>query len=389
MSIMKFVTTVLIGVKMKIGITVDCLNDNFTGVSNYTYSLIEHLSHQDKNRNSLHLINYEKNQFFNQLNNIEINNPFKVLKTYGWYPYLIRKLRKCDLDIIHNPSQIPTYIKANQKYILTVHDLTPFIVPSESKFGRSTIYKILFPRTLKNADKIIAVSHNTKKDLINYFKIPDDKIRVIHLAANEKFKPLGNQEIRTFRDKYGLNFPFILYVGTLEGRKNIPFLIKSFFELRSKYKDVKLVIAGKKGWKYKNVFSTIEELNLNNEIIFTGYVPEEDLPGLYNAATLFVYPSLYEGFGLPPLEAMACGCPVITSNTSSLPEVVGGAGIMVDPHDFKELASVMHEILNNTILRENLTKKGLERSKLFSWEKCARETNEVYKEVYLMPDELE
>lgn len=368
---------------MKIGIIVDSLNDNFAGISNYTYNLVENLSKLDtNNNNAFQLINYEKNQHFSQLKTIEINNPFKVLKTYGWYPYLIRKLKKFDLDIVHNPSQIPTYVKAKQKYILTVHDLTPFIVPSESKFGRPTIYKILFPRTLKNADKIIADSYNTKKDLINYFKIPDDKIRVIYLAANEKFKPLGNHEIYAFKDKYSLNFPFILYVGTLEGRKNIPHLIKSFCELRKKYKDIKLVIAGKKGWKYKNIFSTIDELNLNKEIIFTGYVPEEDLPGLYNAATLFVYPSLYEGFGLPPLEAMACGTPVITSNSSSLPEIVGNAGIIVDPFNIKELADSMHKVLTNSALKIDLSKKGLERAKMFCWEKCARETFELYEEVY-------
>lgn len=366
---------------MKIGIIADSLNDNFTGVSNYTYNLIDNLSNLDNNDDVFQLINYKTNQHFSQLKTIKINNPFRVLKTYGWYPYLIRKLKKFDLDIIHNPSQIPTYVKAKQKYILTVHDLTPFIVPSESKFGRPTIHKILFPRTLRNADKIIADSYNTKKDLINYFKIPADKIRVIYLAASEKFKPLDNQGIYTFKEKYGFNFSFILYVGTLEGRKNIPFLIKSFYEFRKKSQNVKLVIAGKKGWKYKNIFSMIDELNLNNEIIFTGYVPEEDLPGLYSSADLFVYPSIYEGFGLPPLEAMACGCPVITSNISSLPEVVGDAGIMVDPYNVDELSSAMYKVLNDSVLRKDLVTKGLNRAKMFNWEKCAKDTINVYREV--------
>ncbi|MEA3458002.1 MAG: glycosyltransferase family 1 protein, partial [Candidatus Thermoplasmatota archaeon] len=137
-----------------------------------------------------------------------------------------------------------------------------------------------------------------------------------------------------------------------------------------------------KGRKYKEIFETINKLNLQNDVVFTGYVSDEDLPALYNAADLFVYPSIYEGFGLPPLEAMACGTPVITSNTSSLPEVVGDAGIMVDPPDVDRLADAMHEVLTNEGLRANMIKKGLGRAEMFSWEKCARETLEVYEEVY-------
>lgn len=243
-------------------------------------------------------------------------------------------------------------------------------------------YKFLFPRTLKTADRIIAVSNSTKRDLINYFNIPEEKIKVILEAADEKFKLLNKEEINEVKQKYNLNFPFILYVGTLEARKNIPTLIKAFYKIKKKNIEHKLVIAGKKGWKYKEIFETIDKLDLQNDVVFTGYVSDEDLPALYNAADLFVYPSIYEGFGLPPLEAMACGTPVITSNTSSLPEVVGDAGIMVDPCDVDGLTQTMCDVLTNDGLREDMIKKGLERAKMFTWEKCARETLKVYEEVY-------
>ena len=366
---------------MKIGIISAQLNQQLTGVGNYTYNLIKELNKLDTDEGFLFLINYQNNTFFTN-DGIIVNNPFPALKTYAWHPYLIKKLRRCKLDIIHNPAQIPTFFKSKKKYILTIHDITPFIFSEEHRLGRPLIYKLLLPRTLKTADKIITDSNSTKNDLINYFNIPEEKIRVILLAADEKFKPLNNKEIREAKQKYSLNFPFILYIGTLEPRKNIPSLIKAFYKLKKKTLQYKLVITGKKGWKYKEIFETIDKLNLQNDVVFTGYVSDEDLPALYNAADLFVYPSIYEGFGLPPLEAMACGTPVITSNTSSLPEVVGDAGIMIDPCNVDGLADAMYEVLTKAGLRANMIKKGLERAEMFSWEKCARETLEVYEEVY-------
>ena len=368
---------------MKLGITSDWLNGgNHAGIANYVHNLLKELI-KIKNED-MYLINYEENEFIYEYNKITISNPFKdISKTLLWYLYLgMQNNRLKKLDIIHNPTQCPTFFRFKPKYIFTVHDITPLIDSKEHPIYRVLSYKLLLPRTLKTADKIIAVSNSTKKDLMHHFDIPEEKIKVILEAADEKFKPLNNKEINKVNQKYSLNFPFILYVGTLEPRKNIPSLIKAFYKLKKKNLQYKLVIAGKKGWKYKEIFETIDKLNLQNDVVFTGYVSDEDLPALYNAADLFVYPSIYEGFGLPPLEAMACGTPVITSNTSSLPEVVGDAGIMVDPYDIDGLVDAMYEVLTNEGLRENMIKKGLERAKMFSWEKCARETLEVYEEVY-------
>ena len=373
---------------MRIGIVVDRLNRPRTGIENYTYNLINKFA-KISDKEKIFLINYEENNIFPNLNKIIIKNPLKNITKksyYFWHLYLQFKLNKKDfkLDIIHSPENAALFIKLrHQKKIITVHDIIPYLFPESYTPITLLRYKLLFPRTLRTADKIIADSNSTKRDLMSYFNVPEEKIRVILLAADEKFKPLNNGETDEIRQKYNLDFPFIFYVG-LGLRKNIQTLIKAFHKLK---KDPgtkqKLVIAGEKEGNYKAIFETIDKLNLQKDVIFTGYVLDEDLSALYNAADLFVYPSLYEGFGLPPLEAMACGTPVITSNTSSLPEVVGDAGIMVDPYDVDRLADAMHKVLSNDGLREDMIKKGLERAEMFSWEKTARETLKVYEEVIL------
>ncbi|ABR55980.1 MAG: hypothetical protein PWP15_87 [Methanothermococcus sp.] len=373
---------------MKIGIISDRLNRPLTGIGNYVYNLINELSKIDKE--NICLINYEENNLFPDLNRIFIKNPFEEFPKrpfYFWHLFLNYYLnkKKLDLDIIHSPENSSLFTKLkNQLKIITVYDVIPLQFPET--YAKITVfrYKLLFSKTLNTSNKIISISHHTKQDLIKHFKISEDKIKVIHLAANENYKPLKENEINNIKQKYNLNYPFILYVGTLEPRKNIPNLLKALYKLKKHSIKHKLVITGKKGWKYKSIFETIEKLNLQKDVIFTGYVPDEDLPALYNAADLFVYPSLYEGFGLPPLEAMQCGTPVITSNTSSLPEVVGDAGIMVNPYDVDELANKMYEVLTNDGIREELSKKGIERAKLFSWKKCAEEHLKVYEEVYNM-----
>lgn len=369
---------------MKIGLISERLNRPLTGVGTYTQHLIRELSMicpQDE----IYLIDYRDYEMFKDLNKIIIAPSVKYLpkKSYFWHFYSQFRLRRnnFDLDIIHSPENATLFVKLkNQKKIITVHDIIAHLFPELGITG--VRYKFLLSRTLKTADKIIAVSNSTKKDLINYFNIPEEKIRVISEAADEKFKPLNQEEVNEIKRKYDLQFPFILYVGNLAKHKNIPALIEAFYKVKKKGIQHKLVITGMKRWKYKEIFETIDKLNLQNDVVFTGYVSDEDLPALYNAADLFVYPSLYEGFGLPPLEAMACGAPVITSNTSSLPEVVGNAGIMVDPHDVGALADAMYEVLTNDGLKEDMVKRELKRAKMFSWEKCARETIEVYEEVY-------
>lgn len=368
---------------MRIGITAEALNNNGSGIKTYSYYLIKKLSEVENL--DICLIGYENDVAFPFLDKIIISNPFSFIsKLYLWHPYLTMKLNfgRSNLDIVHSLNTGPSFFKLKkQKYIITVHDLIPLVFPQSRPYKVFLIYKFLLPRTLKNADKIITVSKSTKSDLIKYFKIPPDKIEVIYEAADERFKILGNNEVKAIREKLNLNFPFILYVSGLAPHKNLITLIKAFHKAKMKGINHKLVITGKKRWKHQDIFDFIDTLNLQDDVIFTDYISDEDLPGIYNAADLFIYPSLYEGFGLPPLEAMACGCPVIASNTSSLPEVIGDAGILFDPYDVDELTTSIYNVLIDTELKSNLRNKSLEQAKNFSWSKCAIETLNVYRDV--------
>ena len=370
----------------KIGIIASSLTDEKTGVGGYLWNVLGHIVKNNKN-NIYHLDIIDKCNYSSP--NLIVEKRTKIV-LFGKEYFLINlflaityplRLKKNKYHLVFNPSAVSTFFKFSIPNIVTAFDLTPILFPETHTSKTYFVYKFFLPRTLKNADKIIAISQNTKDDLIKHFNIPEEKIRVIYLAANKSYKLLPNEEINKIKIKYNLNYSFILYVGTLEPRKNIVRLIEAFYKARNENSiNHKLVFTGRKGWKYENIFNKIKELNLEKDIIFTGYVSDEDLPALYNTADLFVYPSIYEGFGLPPLEAMACGTPVITSNVSSLPEVVGNAGIMVNPYNVNELADKITEVLTNEELKKELSQKGLERAKLFSWEKCAKETMEVFEE---------
>lgn len=226
-------------------------------------------------------------------------------------------------------------------------------------------------RDARRTNKIIAVSESTKNDLINLYQIKPEKIKVIYSGIGKQFQPAK------VKNQYGLPEKFILYFGTIEPRKNLIGLIKAFQMIKKKNPDLKLVLAGSKGWLYEDIFKTAKG---DKDIIFTGFIKEEDKPALYNLASVFVYPSFFEGFGFPPLEAMACGTPTIVSNNSSLPEVVGEAALMVDSYNLDELAWLMNEVLNDLKLREELKQRGLAQAKRFSWERTARETMKVLTE---------
>jgi len=222
-----------------------------------------------------------------------------------------------------------------------------------------------------------------KKEIINFYKVKSEKIVVIHYGVSENFKPVEVKEKEKILKKYGIKNSFILAVSNLQPRKNLKRLIKAYLHLL-KNKDnfqFSLVIVGRKLWLYKEIFKEVRGLDLNDKIIFTDYIPEKDLIYLYNLAEVFVYPSLYEGFGFPVLEAMACGCLVITSNLSSLPEICEKAAILVNPYDIKAIANAINEVISNNNLRKFLKNEGLKQSQKFSWEKTAKKTLKVYEEV--------
>jgi glycosyltransferase involved in cell wall biosynthesis len=281
------------------------------------------------------------------------------------------------IDIYHSTNFItPPLRKA--RGVVTIYDLI-MLFP---EFGVPLFPREELRRYIERADAILAISEHTKRDIIHFFNVPEDKVRVTLLAADERFRCIADPEgIRSVLGRFGIEGDYVLYTGPMELRKNVPAIVRAFATLKvEKRVPHRLVLAGNKGGGcYDEVLEIVRTLGLENDVIFTGFVPDEDMPYLYNGAALFAFPSLYEGFGLPPLEAMACGCPVVTSNTSSLPEVVGDAGLMVDPHRPEELADAMGKILGDSALRAELREKGLRRAAEFSWRRCAEETLAVYR----------
>jgi glycosyltransferase involved in cell wall biosynthesis len=233
-------------------------------------------------------------------------------------------------------------------------------------------------------DHIIAVSESTKHDTIQHLGVPEDKITVVYEAANPIFRPLDKDQARQqVLDRHGVDGPFVLFVSTIEPRKNVPTLLRALHQLQKCYKeDVRLVLAGGKGWLFEDAFAVVKDLNLDDRVHFLGRVSSEDLLYLYNAAEMLAHPAFYEGFGLPPLEAMACGLPVIVSDVASLPEVVGDAGLLIDPQDEDELTVAMWRVLNDATLGPEMREKGLRQAQRFSWERAARETQRIYRLAY-------
>jgi len=367
---------------MNIGIIVEKnLDGQKGGLEVYTYNLIKNLLKVDK-KNNYFFIKDSKNTGFPRENEIKINlgeTPArKVLKNSF---DLLTIVKRYMLDIIHDPCQMgPFLLPMKVKKILTLHDLFPLTHPKTAPSRYSPyIYKYLLPQVLKRTDQIIAVSKNTKKDILEYFPSLKDQITIIYEAVDKSFRKIKNLE--KTRRKYKLDLPFIFSLGSLNPRKNLVTLIKAFSKLKTQGLKHKLVIGGREGWRFENIFQQARDLVKKGEIIFTDFIPEEDLPYFYNLADLFVFPSLYEGFGIPILEAMACGCPVITSNISSMPEVAGRAALFINnPLDVDEIASKITQVLINSNLKKGLIKKGFVQAVKFSWERTARETIKVYEE---------
>ena len=296
------------------------------------------------------------------------------------------KLKKMQINILHSTNYITPLFKFNLKVLVTIHDLTFFLFPEKFTITKRLFFKIMVPVFIKRADEIIAASENTKKDILKFFKIPSQKVAVTFESYPAYYNSdINKSDSMLVLNKYGIIKSYFLFVGMIEPRKNILSILKAFIELDEELEE-DLVIVGKKGWYYSEIeqfMGNIKDKKLKNKIIFTGFVSEMDLVSLYQNATIFLYPSFYEGFGIPPLEAMVCGVPVITSNTSSLPEVVGDAAIKINPYDYLELKEAIKMLKNNPQKRAEMSEKGKEQSKKFSMDKFAENTINVYSKVIL------
>ncbi len=292
------------------------------------------------------------------------------------------ELARYSLDLLHSTDFIPP-LYSPIPAVITVHDLA-FLHWPHFLTTDSAAYYGQIDRAVKHARHIIVPSESTKKDLTRLLGAPDDKVSVIYEAAAPSFQPLPLAATRReVAQTYKIPEAYILIVGTIEPRKNVNGLLHAFHHLRTKYNitDVGLVIAGGHGWLYEEIMETVNKLGLQKSTYFLGRVPDEALRKLYVGARCYVHPAHYEGFGLPPLEAMACGTPTIVSNISSLPEVVGDAALLIDPNNPEEIAVALQRLLTDEELYAELRTKGLQRASCFSWEMAARSTLEVYRKV--------
>lgn len=352
-----------------------------TGIGTYTYQIIYNLNRIDNYNEYLLFWPGEDHDEIEISHNFNFNVVGEKHDKFWEEIHIPNRLLDEKVDLYHVPQNgigLPT--RKDCLFVTTIHDLIPYVLPETVGKGYLKIFLEQMPYIIENSDLIITVSNYSKKDIIGYFEVPSDKIVVTHLAAEDIYQPMERGKARKIvEDRYGIKDDFILYLGGFSPRKNIRELILAFENVyRNLKQTTKLVIVGKPGREYEELEKLVNEHNLQNEVIFAGFIPLQDLPIFYNAAKVFVYPSLYEGFGLPPLEAMACGTPVITSNVTSIPEVVGEAAILINPYDRLDLAGALFDVLENEELAFSLSLKGLERASNFSWQKTAIETLHAY-----------
>ena len=366
---------------MKIGIITD-ETENPVGMGTYILNTVENILKTDK-KNKYYLIHRKKEEhkIYSMADEIIIPYfPILPFSTYRNFIKMPKVLKKYNLDIIHHTTNLGPFIfkglMPGKKNIQTIHDIIPLLFRNTHEKAVKLAFKYFLPSIVKNADKIIAVSESTKRDLINTLGVPRDKIKVIYEGASNIYRPVKGNVIK---ERFGTE-NYILYVGALEPKKNLITLIRAFSEAKKKGVKEDLVLVGKDGWKYKEVYDEIERLDLTADVLITGYVELKDLPYIYSSAKVFVMPSLYEGFGLPVLEAMSCGTPVITSDRGSFPEIVGNAGITIDALDSEKFADAISNVLDDKELSKKMRRKGLEQAKKFTWKRTAEETIKVYED---------
>lgn len=285
------------------------------------------------------------------------------------------------LDILHSPDFIPP-MGGRYKSVITIHDLTFLHYPEFLTADSKRYYNGQIDSAVKRADHIMTDSEATRRDVLSLLDVPEDKVTTVLLGISDHFQPASQEIVTAFTKPNGLPDDYLLFVGTFEPRKNLSGLLDAYQMLRDSYSDApKLVLTGQKGWLFEEISTKFEQFMQQGAVQWLENVAFDDLPALYSGAHALILPSFYEGFGFPPLEAMACGTPVIVSNRASLPEVVGDAGIQVEADDAEALAEAIMRILSDTALADDLVQRGLARAKIFSWEKTAREVLDVYQRV--------
>ena len=369
---------------MRIGIDVRKIND--TGIGRYIRSLLKYLLPLDQeNQYCLFFTPKENNQLHFKQRNIR-----KIIDSSGKYSVrehlsLAWKAYRYGLDLFHAPHYVlPLALPC--KSVVTIHDVIHLIYPPPLPFNAAYLYaRLIMAGAIRKAQIVLTGSGHTKKDLIRFFPAcHNNKIKVIPYGVGEEFVPLDRQATEDFLIREGIPSNFFLYVGDRKPHKNLSTLIDAFSVVAQKV-DCYLIIAGELPKDQDPLLTSIVKHRISDRVIFPGYIPDSELPFLYNGARALVFPSLYEGFGFPSLEAMACGTPVICSNTSSLSEIVGDNAILLPPKEVDLWSEAMYNVFTNRDLGQELKEKGIRRARLFSWQETARQTYQVYQEILLQP----
>jgi glycosyltransferase involved in cell wall biosynthesis len=367
---------------LKIGYDVTPLVGMCTGVGNYTRQLLTHMLALDGEHHFLLLANRPEatRDFPSHARVRSLIQPFpsRMLWMQGVLPKLLRDARP---NICHYPNSIGPLLSPC-RYVVTIHDMTLSIMPQYHRWRSRLLYRPLIPLVARRAERIITVSEHARADIIRLLRVPSDRVVVIPEAAAPIFHSAPPEEQARVRERYQLNGPYLLYVGTLEPRKNLVRLIHAWHQLwRRGAIPHQLVLVGGRGWQDAAIYRTIKLLDCGDALRLVGYVPTADLPALYSAADAFAFPSLAEGFGLPVIEAMACGTPVLVSTAQALQELAGDAALAVDPHDQQAMAAALERLLTDPALRDDLRARGAQRAAAYSWAAAARRTLAVYQDV--------
>lgn len=370
---------------MKIAIDYSAAATQRAGIGRYTRSLIRALAAQDAiNQYALYVP--RDGRILDDVRAFPQN--FKLVRAPLNERYMVALWQRAQVplsvelftgtsDVFYSPDFVLPPTRARKKF-LTIHDLSFKRVPATAMPQLKWYLDGAVPRSVARADLILADSDATRKDLIELYHTPPDRVQTLYSGYDPMFHPVtAENELARVRTAYQLQKPFILHVGTIEPRKNLARLIQAFSQLRCK-DEIELVIAGGRGWMYDEIYAAPEKFGVSKAVRFLGFTPDADLPALYSLAALVAYPSLYEGFGLPVLEAMACGAAVVTSNNSSLPEVAGDAALLIDAYDPEAIAWAMSRFLDDTQWRGIMQQKGLEQAKKFSWRKSADQLRRAF-----------
>ena len=366
----------------RIGIDGTPLLGERSGVGNYTGRLLAALLKLTPQWEYLLFSNRPLNGLETELQNAtQVKRYFQRSRWLWMQTVLPGSIRRTRADLCHFTNALaPLWQPA--PFVLTIHDASLYVYGHYHPRARHLTMRMTLPIVARRASAIITVSNHSRDELVTILGLPREKIHVVYEAAAQCFRPVREPGTLSYlRRKYRLPDKFLLFVGTLEPRKNLVRLARAIGRVRRQGLEHKVVLVGPMGWMMEGFEREVEALGLKDDIIYLGYVAGDDLPGIYSLATAFVFPSLYEGFGLPPLEAMACGTPVLTSDRSSLAEVCGEAALLVDPNSEKAIAAGLTRLLRDETLQHELRQRGLQHVKQYSWERAARETASIYRRI--------